>query len=227
MTPKKRVLEPVQFKSLLFDLLAAKILDSDVTLVIETLSHHFSKAPDFFLGQPLVLDLNALPEGAEPDLLRLADHVQQLGVFLAGMTVPLHLEKKAMEAGIPLLSKERLSVEHLQPTDAFSPSLVIEKPIRSGQKLYAENGDLILMDVVNAGAEVVADGHIHSYAPLRGRAFAGASGKKGARIFSQIFEAELVSIAGVHQTLEKIDASLRKKSVHVYLDGNSLHIDRL
>jgi len=119
MKNKKRLPEPVQFKSSLFDLLAAKILDGDIDHVVEALERHFAKAPDFFLGQPLVLDFTALPEGAEPDLLALADVVQEMGVFLAGMAVPPYLEQKAMDAGIPLLSRERLSVEPLQETEVF------------------------------------------------------------------------------------------------------------
>jgi len=118
MKNKKRLPEPVQFKSSLFDLLAAKILDGDIDHVVEALERHFAKAPDF-LGQPLVLDLTALPDGTEPDLLALADAVQQMGVFLAGMAVPPYLEQKAMDAGIPLLSRERLSVEPLQETEVF------------------------------------------------------------------------------------------------------------
>ena len=227
MKNKKQLPEPVQFKSSLFDLLAAKILDGDIDHVVDALARHFAKAPDFFLGQPLVLDLTALPDGTEPDLLALADAVQQMGVFLAGMSVSARLEKKAMDAGIPLLSRERFPVESLQETEAFVPSVVIEKPVRSGQRIYAEKSDLILLDVVNAGAEVVADGHIHSYAPLRGRVFAGFLGQKNARIFAQSFEAELISIAGVYQTLETIDKSLRNRPVQVYLNGDVLHINSL
>lgn len=217
----------VQFKSSLFDLLVAKILSDDTTRVAEALAQHVAKAPDFFAGQSLALDFSALSEGAAPDFFKLAEHIQHLGCFLAGIVVPSHLEDKALIAGVPLLSKERAVAEPPEEDEPFRPSLIIEKPVRSGQKVYAENSDLVLLDVVNAGAEVAADGHIHSYAPLRGRAFAGLSGLKEARIFSLVFEAELVSIAGVHQALDRMDKSLRNISVQVYLSGNSLRIDRL
>ncbi|SDI75309.1 septum site-determining protein MinC [Propionivibrio dicarboxylicus] len=82
------------------------------------------------------------------------------------------------------------------------PTLVIDRPLRSGQQAYARGGDLVVLAAVNAGAEVIADGSIHIYAPLRGRALAGASGSTEARIFTTRFEPELVSIAGVYRTFE-------------------------
>lgn len=91
-------------------------------------------------------------------------------------------------------------VQPAQPT--LTPTLVIDRPLRSGQQAYARGGDLVVLAAVNAGAEVIADGSIHIYAPLRGRALAGASGSTGARIFTTRFEAELVSIAGVYRTFD-------------------------
>lgn len=90
------------------------------------------------------------------------------------------------------------------PPDAppAAKTLIIDRPLRSGQQVYARGGDLVMLAAVNAGAEVIADGSIHIYAPLRGRALAGASGDAGARIFTTRFEAELVSIAGLYRTFE-------------------------
>ena len=81
--------------------------------------------------------------------------------------------------------------------------MIIDLPVRSGQRIYARGCDLIVMATVNPGAEVIADGSIHVYAPLRGRALAGASGDAGARIFSLAMAAELVSIAGVYRTFDE------------------------
>ena len=88
------------------------------------------------------------------------------------------------------------------PPPSSVPTLVVDRPLRSGQQVYARGGDLVVLAAVNAGAEVIADGSIHIYAPLRGRALAGASGDSNARIFTTRFEAELVSIAGVYRTFE-------------------------
>jgi len=83
------------------------------------------------------------------------------------------------------------------------PTMVVHKPLRSGQKVYARGGDLVVLAMVNRGAEVIADGNIHVYAPLRGKAMAGARGNTSARIFSLCLEPELVSIAGVYRTTEQ------------------------
>jgi septum site-determining protein MinC len=82
------------------------------------------------------------------------------------------------------------------------PTLVIDKPLRSGQQVYAKGGDLIVLAAVNAGAEVIADGNIHVYGPLRGKAVAGSRGNVDARIFSTCLEPELIAIAGVYRTTE-------------------------
>jgi septum site-determining protein MinC len=83
-----------------------------------------------------------------------------------------------------------------------APTLFIDRPLRSGQQVYARGGDLVVLAAVNAGAEVIADGHIHIYAPLHGRALAGASGAAEARIFCTRFDAELVSVAGLYRTFD-------------------------
>ena len=101
-------------------------------------------------------------------------------------------------------------------------TLIIDKPLRSGQRVYARGGDLVVLAMVSAGAEVIADGNIHVYAPLRGRALAGASGDTQARIFTTCFEAELVSIAGVYRTFEHSASSeLLRRPAHVRLEEHS------
>lgn len=110
-----------------------------------------------------------------------------------------------------------------------SATRTVYQPIRSGQQIYARNGDLIVLAAVNAGAEVVADGNIHVYAPLRGRALAGIHGDPRARIFCQSFEAELVSLAGHYRVFEeKVPAELYRKAVQIYLnDKDQLTIEPL
>ncbi len=104
------------------------------------------------------------------------------------------------------------------PAPAAAPTRVIDRPLRSGQQVYARGGDLVVLAAVNAGAEVIADGSIHVYAPLRGRALAGASGDVAVRIFSTRFEAELVSIAGVYRTFESgVPGDLAGKPAQVRL----------
>lgn len=100
-------------------------------------------------------------------------------------------------------------------------TMVVDKPLRSGQKIYARGADLVVLAMVNQGAEVVADGNIHVYAPLRGKAMAGASGDTNARIFSLCLEPELISIAGVYRTSENpLAPEVRGKAAQVRLSND-------
>jgi septum site-determining protein MinC len=98
------------------------------------------------------------------------------------------------------------------------PPLVVRQPVRSGQVVYARRGDLVVLAPVNPGAEVIADGHVHIYAPLRGRAIAGAQGFTEARIFCQRMEAEILSIAGAYLLADDIPEERRGRPVQVFLD---------
>ncbi len=115
-----------------------------------------------------------------------------------------------------------------QVLSTFRPTMIINKPVRTGQRIYAEGANLVVLGVVNAGAELIADGDIHIYAPLRGRAIAGAQGNENARIFMQSLEAELISIAGCFKVFENgIPENLRGKPVQVHLDCSDLIIEPL
>ncbi|HKN78732.1 MAG TPA: septum site-determining protein MinC [Lysobacter sp.] len=108
-----------------------------------------------------------------------------------------------------------------------APGMMQASPVRSGQQVYAENSDLTVLATVGAGAEVIADGSIHIYGALRGRALAGAQGNEKARIFCREFHAELVAVAGHYKVLEDIPKELRGKAVQVWLDQGQLRIAAL
>jgi len=109
------------------------------------------------------------------------------------------------------------------------PTRIIDKPLRSGQRVYAAGGDIVVLAAVNPGAEVIADGSIHVYAPLKGKALAGARGDTSARIFTTHLEAELVSIAGVYRTFDTaLDAAVAKKPAQIRLaDASQIVIEPL
>ncbi len=112
----------------------------------------------------------------------------------------------------------------LPPTSA----LVITKPLRSGQRVYARHTDLVVIGMVSQGAEVIADGNVHVYGPLRGKAMAGARGDTTARIFTTQLDAELLAVAGVYQVVEaKLDGSLYNQPAVVRLEGQTLCIDTI
>lgn len=111
---------------------------------------------------------------------------------------------------------------------APSTALVITKPLRSGQRVYARHTDLVVIGMVSQGAEVIADGNVHVYGPLRGKAMAGARGDTSARIFTTQLDAELLAIAGVYRVVEaKLDSSLHNQPALVHLDGETLRVDAL
>ncbi|MCD0506071.1 septum site-determining protein MinC, partial [Bordetella petrii] len=107
-------------------------------------------------------------------------------------------------------------------------ALVITKPLRSGQRVYARHTDLVVIGMVSQGAEVIADGNVHVYGPLRGKAMAGARGDTSARIFTTQLDAELLAVAGVYRVVEdKLDSSLHNQPALVHLDGETLRIEAL
>ena len=113
------------------------------------------------------------------------------------------------------------------PSPANNPGMIQSTPVRSGQQIYAENRDLTVLTTVGAGAEVIADGSVHIYGPLRGRALAGAQGFEQARIFCREFHAELVAIAGHYKVMEEIPKELRGKAVQIWLEDQQLKIAAL
>ncbi|WP_206861628.1 septum site-determining protein MinC [Lysobacter changpingensis] len=113
------------------------------------------------------------------------------------------------------------------PAANVAPGMIQSAPVRSGQQIYAENRDLTVLTTVGAGAEVISDGSVHIYGPLRGRALAGAKGNEQARIFCREFHAELVAVAGHYKVMEEIPKELRGKAVQIWLEDQQLKIAAL
>jgi len=186
----------------------------------------------FFDGDAAVLDLAAVA-GSQADWPALLTLLRDYGLQPVGLcNADEALLASASAAGLaPIAAGElarpsRKTAEEKPaakpPAPAKANTLIVDKPLRSGQRVYAQGGDLILTAMVSAGAEVIADGSIHVYAPLRGRALAGAQGDEGARVFSTCFEAELVSIAGVYRTFEQgLPEKLAQQAVQVWLEGSA------
>lgn len=135
----------------------------------------------------------------------------------------LHEQLPGVDVVEPVAEKE------VVPPQSFNrPTMVIDKPVRTGQRIYAEGANLVVLAIVNAGAELIADGDIHVYAPMRGKALAGAQGNEAACIFVNSMEAELLSIAGCFKLFEEgIPENVRAKPARVHLDGSRLLIQPL
>lgn len=141
---------------------------------------------------------------------------------------PEPAQAAAPEAAVEVIAEEPVTVIEPQSPGAGVATLLIEKPLRSGQRIYARHADLIVLGVVSHGAEVIADGNIHVYGPLRGKAMAGARGNTEARIFTTQFDAELIAVAGVYRSMTAaLAADIENKPASVRLTGEKLLVESL
>jgi septum site-determining protein MinC len=192
---------------------------------------------DFGALRALLLARRLLPVGVErgsPEQMEAA-----LAAGLAESTTFAAAQRAVEGAAAPRTVEELAATRTVEDAAPRAPAppraehaavaaLVIDRPLRSGQQVYARGGDLVVLAAVNFGAAVRADGHIHVYAPLRGRAIAGARGNAAARIFSTCMEPQLVSIAGTYRTGENaLPADVHGKPAQVRLDGETLRIEAL
>ncbi len=228
-----------EIKSATLPLVALLLKSPDLAQLGEELKARFGDMPEFFDDDALVIDLAPLPADAGaldfPELLHLlrgyrvlpvavrgGNEAQMAAAREAGLAVAEDLDTRALTPALSQREREQEEPEPAQPVATpVNTALVIDKPVRSGQKIYARGRDLVVLSMVNPGAEVIADGHIHVYAPLRGKAMAGARGDAGARILTLGFEPELVSIAGVYRTSEvPFPAATHGKPAQVRLAGD-------
>lgn len=223
-----------EIKSADLSLVALVLNTTDMTEVSRALKHQMDESPGFFDQDPVVIDVSALKLADDQTI----DLNALMAVLRAHHLVPLAIKgasaallSLARGAGLVDASDARIRrsvppVERVAPPPAPpappAAAMVIDKPLRSGQQVYAKGRDLIVMGMVNAGAEVIADGHVHVYGALRGKAIAGARGNADAHIFAQVMEPELISIAGVYRTSENaLPSDILGKPAHVFLQSGA------
>ncbi len=240
---------PVAFdiKSAQLSAVALHLRSSDWAWVISELQRQYGpggESADFFDNDPVVIDFSHLDhDGPAQDLTLLRDTLVQCQLKPIGVRAatgdwlsaslalgwvefpPEMTRAKSTRASdsAPVAVQEVVKevVREVVREIPGPATMVVDKPLRSGQKIYARGGDLVVLAMVNQGAEVVADGNIHVYAPLRGKAMAGARGNTSARIFSLCLEPELVSIAGVYRTSENsLPAEVQGKAAQIRLSND-------
>lgn len=211
-----------------------RIRTTDPGAILDELTGRVAQAPQFFERTAVCLDLSALPK--EPDIgetRAVLDAVRRAGMLTVGLAHgTAAVDALARTLDLPVLTYFRPqtkppTVQPVEPQEMSMPSLMTHTPVRSGQRVYARHRDLVVTATVGNGAEVMADGCVHVYGSLRGRAMAGARGDVSARVFCQEFNAELVSIAGVFRVFETIPAELAGKPVQAWLDGDDLKFSRI
>jgi len=194
-----------ELKDTSLPLVTVVLHQADPRALAAELQEKLGETPNFFDDDPVVLDLSPL----------------------AGDEAPLAFPELVQALAQPAPKPRTVEVERevirevVREVPVAVPTLVVDKPLRSGQQVYAKGGDLIVHAAVNAGAEVLADGHVTVYGPLRGKAIAGSRGNTDARIFTTCLEAELIAIAGVYRTTETpLPADVAGKPAQVRLvDG--------
>jgi len=219
-----------EIKSADLPLIAFQLRTTDLDALGQALQAQLADSPGFFDQDPTLIDLDALStETGSIDLDGLQQVLRQHGLRpVAFRSANPALQDAALSAGLVRADDARI---RRQPpaspvvppaAPALADAMVLERPLRSGQQVYAKGRDLIVLAMINPGAEVLADGHIHVYAPLRGKAIAGARGFTGARIFAQSMDPELISIAGVYRTSENpLPPEVRGQAAHVSLQSSS------
>jgi septum site-determining protein MinC len=236
-----------QLKGSLFTLTALQLLQTNMDSIEEQLASVVEQAPKFFQYAPVVIDLQLMDNDAQSrvDFAALIKALRQHGMIPVGMRGGNTLAQQTVKTlGLAVFNSTK-SEEPTQPsaTQSEEPTqsstsqsagdtrstqtLVVNKPIRSGQQVYAQGGDLVVTASVSQGAELLADGNIHVYGALRGRALAGVQGNQDSRIFCQRLAAELVSIAGNYIVNEALQQADYNKPHQIYLSAGKLTISPL
>ena len=237
-----------ELKAATFTLPVIRLLGVEMDVVADQLAVKVDQAPDFFRNTPVVIDLSGLPRGSGqlefPQLVGLMRGFGMIPVGIRGGTEEQHEAAQAMELAIlgdAFVRRVPPARETATPPPARSPPpppppeeeaqtaspRLVTRPVRSGQGDCPAGGDLSVIAPVSNGAELMADGNIHVYGPLRGRAMAGMKGDTSARIFCQDLRAELISVAGHYRISENIPEDVKGVPVQIFLDQDVLRVEKI
>ncbi|MBK4713848.1 MULTISPECIES: septum site-determining protein MinC [Tenebrionibacter/Tenebrionicola group] len=222
---------PIELKGSSFTLSVVHLHDTRPDVIREALLEKIAQAPAFLKHAPVVLNVAALK--GPVDWAALQQAVSSTGLRIVGISGCKDDElRQAVEtAALPLLNGAKEKPGAADKPKPREPAVVpvtktriIDTPVRSGQRIYAPDCDLVVTNHVSAGAELIADGNIHIYGVMRGRALAGASGEREAQIFCTALTAELVSIAGVYWLSEQIPPNFFGKAARLRLVAGALAV---
>ena len=225
---------PIELKGSSFTLSVVHLHEAKPEVIRQALEDKIAQAPAFLKHAPVVINVSGLE--APVNWHHLQQAVTATGLRIVGISGCKDAELKAEidRAGLQLLNEGKDKAPRAEPpappevpVTPVTKTRLIDLPVRSGQRIYAPNCDLIVTNHVSAGAELIADGNIHIYGSMRGRALAGASGDRDAQIFCTHLEAELVSIAGVYWLSDNIPAEFSGKAARLRLADNALTVQPL
>lgn len=236
--------KPIEVKISTVVAVAVILHESSLSTLETALQEMTGGTPDFFDDELAMIDVEHIADHAI-DWAALVSLFKSNGLHAVAVRNARdseHEQLRALGLSIDVVSKAKPELPTETPAAAPAPvaapapqvihehipAMIVDTPVRAGQRIYARGCDLIITAAVNNGAEVIADGSIHIYAPLRGRALAGARGNTNARIFATVMEAELVSIAGIYRTFDAGFPSLTpQQPVQVKLKGDSIEVSSL
>lgn len=233
----------IEFKADFFPITVIKLTSTNPAFLKSQIATTLAAAPNYFKNAPVVLDVNQIEGDANLSIIceiLKAHHMIPVGV----KGLEKSQEEQARALGLAMMKTSRSAEKKSEPsltsgqpgaakkekTESLStsPTKIVNQPIRSGSQIYARGGDLVITAAVNAGGECIADGNIHIYGPLRGKALAGATGNAEAKIFCQQLEAELVSIAGHYLTSEQISGFKSDKTmIQIYLKDGKIRLESI
>lgn len=234
---------PIEFKGSSFTLSVVHLHHHDPVVIRKALQDKIDQAPDFLKNAPVVLNVATL--SADVNWKQLQQAILATGLRIVGVSGCKDdaLKRIIVRAGLPVLAEGKEArprsdapapapapVPEPQPVAAeavAAKTRIVNTPVRSGQQIYARDADLIVTSSVSAGAELVADGNIHIYGMMRGRALAGASGDRNCQIFCTHLAAELVSIAGEYWIMDQIPQEFFGKAARLCLQDGALTIQTL
>ncbi|WP_075433875.1 septum site-determining protein MinC [Buchnera aphidicola] len=234
----------IHFKKNNFSILVVYLNDRNHYYFKDFLLQKIKESPAFFQNQPIILNIKRLSYAL--NWIKLKSFILSSGFFLIGISGCSNekIKKKILQSGLLILRENTSTTPGGIPQDmhyhyqnnATEPlclhktslaSLLVDQLVRSGQRIYVSSNDLIITNNVSSGAEVIADGNIHIYGTIRGRALAGASGDIHKKIFCMKLLAELIAIAGEYLTIEQIPIKFLGKSVEIGLINKKIYIRNL
>lgn len=217
-----------QLKGSLFTLTVLQLLTTDLSSIRTQLAAQIQRSPVFFKNAPIIIELQRVANLDEPlDFVSLNQFLREFNLIPVGVRGGSSNQNNAAilaELAVFNPAKTLSDSEKKSESPLMSRNKLVSHPVRSGQQVYARGGDLIVTASVSPGAELLADGNIHVYGALRGRALAGVSGDKAARIFCKTLEAELVSIAGHYWVSEDLKVPTDQVGIQVYLHHDHLQL---
>lgn len=254
--PSSRPTPAIDFKSATLYAVRMVLHSADTQTLLQALEQRMNDAGAFFENEPVVIDASQVD--AEIDWAALAQAARSHRLHPVGAVPHPSNQAGAQQADLPIVdlanptprptavaapekdipavapkaeakAAEPAETPAAQPAPEAAPAaMVVNRPLRSGQRIYARNTDLIVIGPVSQGAEVIADGNIHVYGPLRGKAMAGARGDTQARIFTTQLDPELLAIAGIYRVVETaLDAGVRNQACVIHLENDTLRIRAL